>query len=146
MRRMLIIIFMVVSPVLMAVEKDSVDHKDEKTAKKSDIVLLKRQIKTQYDIYGRPVNQAQNAKGHHMVVGSTKLVSGVDTLTLNTSTTDGKQDISYMADSTYSGRAWSLSASNSNRYWIVPLSGTQFIVKSSSGTDTATVRFILEGE
>lgn len=112
----------------------------------SDIARVKGQIKTNYDINGRPVNQAQNAKGFHRVIGSTKLSGGVDTVTLNTSMSDGRQDVSFISSGTYHGLAWSLSASNDSTYKVIPLSGTKFIIKSSGGTDTATVKYIVSGE
>ncbi len=114
--------------------------------KKADLLTVKRQVKTRYDIFGRVVNQVQNAKGLHSITGSCKLVAGIDTISLNTSTANNKQDISFLNQTSYSGRSWSLSASNTNRYWIVPLSSTKFIVKSSDGADTATVRFEVRGE
>ncbi len=109
--------------------------------------LVKRQIKTRYDINGRAVNQSQDAKGHHRVVGSCTLSSGVDTVSLNTSTADGKNDISFISSSTFSGRVWSANLANrSKTYSIMPLSGTKFVVVSSDTSDTAAVQFVVEGE
>jgi hypothetical protein len=107
---------------------------------------LDKRIKTTYSILGRVVNQAQNAKGLHRVSGNTKLVAGVDTITLNVSTALGRQDVSYLSSSSYRGWAWSLDPANDSTYKVVPLSGTQFLIKSSGGTDTATVQFVVEGE
>lgn len=104
------------------------------------------QIKTTYDINGRPINSREQNKGWHRVLGIATLASGVDTITLNKSIADGKQDLSFLADSTYGGRAWSLRQSNTNTYRIIPISPIQFIVKSSDGADTAVVRFLVEGE
>lgn len=111
-----------------------------------ETVKVKRQVRTVYDINGRVVNQAQDAKGFHRVSGSTKLVAGVDTVTLNSGTVNGKQDISFTGAGTYWGRAWSLTPTNDSTYKVVPISGTQFLIKSSGGTDTATVNFVVEGE
>jgi len=106
---------------------------------------VKRQIKTVYDPLGRPVNQARDAKGYHRVRGTANLVNGIDTITLNTGTADGRQDVSFLADSTYHGRAWTMSSGDTVRYWIIPISATQFIIKASD-TVTGTVRYQVEGE
>ena len=109
--------------------------------------LVKRQIKTRYDINGRPVNQSQDAKGFHRIVGSCTLSSGVDTISLNTSTADGRNDISFISSSTFSGTVWSANIANrSKTYSIMPLSGTRFVVVSSDTGDTAAVQFVVEGE
>lgn len=107
---------------------------------------VERRVTTAYDIYGRPVDQSQYNKGLHTVMGVTTLASGVDTLSLNTSVAEGRQDISFQSETTYHGTAWSLDATNTNTYRVIPLSGHRFVVKSSSGVDTATVRFFLEGQ
>ena len=109
----------------------------------------KGEVKTRYDISGRPVNQALYAKGYHQVVGNARLVSGLDTLELNTSTTNGRQDISYSSDSTYHGIVWSSHAGDTGLYMVEPISGTSFIIKvakKSVWSDTAYVRFTLQGE
>ena len=108
--------------------------------------LVQKKIRTIYDSNGRPVNQGQDRKGWHQVAGSTKLSSGKATVTLNTSTTQGRQDISFLSSVTYRGIASSLDTTNTNRYWIVPLGGTSFRIKSSDGADTATVQWKVEGE
>ena len=109
--------------------------------------LLKRQIKTRYDITGRVVNQRQDSKGYHRIVDSASLSNGVDTITLNTSITNGQQDVSFLDATTFFGTAWASSlTSRGNTYTIIPLSATQFIVVSSDTTDSATVRFQVEGE
>jgi len=103
-------------------------------------------VKTVYDINGRPVNQSQDSKGWHRVSGTATLSSGVANIQLNTSTANGKQDISFMSENTYSGTAWSLDTSNTNTYRVYPVNGSSFLIKSSSGTDSATVGFKVEGE
>lgn len=108
--------------------------------------LVEKKIKTTYDEYGRPVNQGQDRKGQHRVTGSTNLSSGKATISVNTSTAEGKQDVSFLSSATYRGVAWSLDTTNTNRYWVVPLTGKTFMVKSSDTTDTVTVHWKLEGE
>ncbi len=104
-------------------------------------------VKTVYGIDGRPLNQSEDAKGSHILTGSVKLSSGSSAiLNLNTSTANGAQDISFISSATYSGTAWSLDTSNTFSYKVYPLSGVNFIIKSSDGSDTATVQFRLEGE
>jgi hypothetical protein len=103
-------------------------------------------IKTVYGMDGRPINQSQYAKGYHRVFGETKLVNGIDTLTINSSTEDGLQDVTFIGQSTYHGRVWSLSESNTKSYRIIPIDGKRFIIKSSDTTDTATINFQVEGE
>lgn len=105
-----------------------------------------KRVKTHYDIFGNPVNQSIDSKGWHTVVGVVKLVAGQSTVTLNTSTSEGRQDISFIADSTYRGMAWSLDVTNIRSYRVYPTSGKQFIIKSDSTGDTSTVRFRVEGE
>lgn len=103
-------------------------------------------IKTQYGADGRPINRGEGAKGHHWLVGDVKLVAGRATVTLNTSTVNGLQDVSFIADSTYSVGVWSLDTSNTTTYRGRPLSGSKFLITSSSGSDTATVRWKANGE
>ena len=108
-------------------------------------VNVEQKTKTVYGVDGRPVNQSQYAKGFHRIHGTSTMVNGVDTITLNTSTANGDQDVSFIGDSTYFGMARSISV-NGYTYTIVPISGKKFVVVSSDTTDTATVRFTLEGE
>ncbi len=103
-------------------------------------------VKTVYDINGRPVNQSQDAKGLHRVSGTVKLVAGLSTVTLNTNISNGRQDISFISESTYRGQVWVSDTSNSNIYGIYPQSGTQFIIVSSDAADTNTVNYWVEGE
>ena len=110
-----------------------------------EIRKLQGEILTTYSPDGEPVFQAQDAKGWHRQFGTTKLVDGLATIDLNSSPSEGKQDVSYVADSTYRGAAWSLDSANTKTYWVIPLSGKQVLVKSSDNTDTATVRFFIEG-
>lgn len=107
---------------------------------------VERKLTTAYDIDGRPFNQSQDNPGLHTIFGTAKLSSGVDTVTLNTSVSDGRQNISFLGDSTYSGVVIPITAADTDRYWIVPLSGNQFIIKSSDAADTSTVRFKVEGQ
>lgn len=106
-----------------------------------------RKTKTIYDVLGRAKNQGFDNKGLHRITGSCTLTNGVDTVTLNSSPADGKNDVTFLSDTTYSGRVWSTNIDNrANRYYIIPISGKQFIVVSSDAADTATVRYIVEGE
>jgi hypothetical protein len=103
-------------------------------------------VKTVYDITGRPVNQDQDAKGYHRISGTLKLVAGLASTSLNTNINDGRQDVSFINETTYHGQAWSLDSLNTNSYTVYPMSGIVFIIKSSNGADTATVQFMVEGE
>ncbi len=108
---------------------------------------MKREILTVYNSTGRVVNQYEDAKGFHRISGLAKLVAGVDTINLNTNVTNGLQDLSFRADSTYNGLAWSSVIGNrAKTYSILPVNGTQFIVISSDATDTATIRWQVAGE
>jgi len=111
---------------------------------KSKQVELK--IKTTYDENGRPVNRGQSRKGWHRVSGSMVLTDGETIVTVNTSTGLGRQDVSFIDSTTYTGVAWSLDTTNTNRYWIIPLSGKSFRIKSSNGADVSTVSWKVEGE
>ena len=78
-----------------------------------------KKVKTNYDINGNPVNQSQDSKGLHRVVGLVKLVGGKAAVFLNSSTAEGRQDISFIADSTYNGIAWSLDTLSFYNYRIM---------------------------
>lgn len=107
----------------------------------------KNEILTTYTKDGRPANQGQHQKGRHYVAGSSVLSSGVDTVALNTSITEGRQDVSFKDSSSYGGRVTPISlVHRSKNYWVKPLSGKRFVVVSSDEADTATVNWIVEGE
>lgn len=103
-------------------------------------------VKTQYDINGRPINQSEEAKGLHYITGSVTLSGGRATINFNTSTADGKQDVSFIGVGTYRGIVWSTDTSNINVYKIVPLSGIQCLIMSDSISDVSTVNYRLVGE
>ena len=124
----------------------SVGGKIAITKEVDQVKIAERKIKTNYDENGRPINQGQGQKGQHRIVGSTTLSGGKATITVNTSTAQGRQDVGFLSSTTYRGHAWSLDTTNTNRYWIVPLSGKIFMVKSSDGADSATVQWKVEGE
>lgn len=108
---------------------------------------IEGRVKTRFGIDGRPVNQKENAKGLHRVVGSTKLIDGVATITLNSDASDGKQDVTFIDSLTYSGKAWTRLLSNrAKNYTIIPLTGKTFQVVSSDVSDTSTIHFEVEGE
>ena len=129
----LIFIFLIFSPLVYA--QDSVRTLE-----------VEGRVKTVYGTDGRPVNQSQDAKGFHPVTGNVKLASGRAILSFNSSTENGKQDVSFKGATTYSGRVFTTDTTNSYTYYFYPLSGKQAMIKSSSGTDTTTVHFIVEGE
>lgn len=118
----------------------------EDTTKVDQSKVVEKKIRTIYGGDGRPMNQGQDRKGWHQVTGSVDLLRGNGIYTLNISNALGKQDVSFLSDSTYWGFAWSLDTTNTNRYWVVPLTGKTFMVKSSNGSDTATVHWKVEGE
>lgn len=147
MKRLMMIPFLV---MLLGAAPDStrVDKPDtiktEKATVNEDEIIGK--IKTVYDVGGRPVNQSVQSRGYHRVTDKAVLKNGIDTIEINTSTADGRQNIGFIGDSTYSGRAWSLNPGNQNHYWLVPIGGNKFIIMSSDSTDNSTVRFQVEGE
>lgn len=103
-------------------------------------------IRTVYDATGRVASQSQDAKGWHIVQDSVKLEAGQALVELNTSTTDGRQDISFRSAKAYSGTAWIPDSTNTNTYRVVPLTGGLCQVRSSDAGDTLMVYFRLEGE
>jgi hypothetical protein len=111
-----------------------------------DLRAIEGRLKTLYGIDGRPISQGQDAKGYHRVQGTAKLTAGVDTIDLNTSTADGRENVGFVGQSNYHGSAWSLSSANTASYRLIPISGSRFVITSSSATDTATVQFQVEGE
>lgn len=142
---MWIIFVLLFVPMSFAVEREKTVKREKTTERK--VIDVKREILTVYDTTGRVINQLRDAKGWHKVSGTVTLVSGVDTVNINTSKVNGRQDLSFTSTSTYSGRAWSTNIANRAKvYTILPLSGTQFVVVSSDNTDTATINFVVEGE
>lgn len=103
-------------------------------------------VKTIYTMKGRPTQQARGSKGWHQVADSVKLVAGRAIVSLNTSTAQGRQDVSFISKVTYRGMAFGLDTSGTAIYKLFPLSGTSFLIKSSSVTDTAMIYFRVEGE
>lgn len=128
----------------MAQPDKSVDSSSNRIAREVEIV--KGQVKTRYGPDGRPVNQSEYAKGKHTVVGSCTLVNGVDTISLNTSTQNGQQDVSFIDNSTYFGQAWIVGGNGGKTYEIRAIAGNKFVIASSDTTDTSTVNFQVEGE
>lgn len=109
--------------------------------------LLDLKLRTIYGVDGLPFNRGIGAAGFHRVSGVCKLVAGVDTVILNTSISDGKNDISFTDSTTFHGTAWSMALGNrGNVYTVLPLSPIKFVVVSSDVTDTATILFSLEGD
>lgn len=106
---------------------------------------LRLEILTTYDTMGGVFAQSQNSKGWHRTFGTVTLADGEAVIRLNVSPQSGRQDIEFMADSTYRGHAWSLDTSNGQTYRVYPQSGGQCLIKSADSTDTATVNFLLEG-
>lgn len=80
------------------------------------------------------------------VAGLCKLVAGVDTITLNTTPSGGAAVVGFLAANSYFGYANPVNAGGTASYRVVPLSANKFCIESSDNTDTATVRFIIQGE
>lgn len=146
MNRIMWIIFVLLFVSMsFAVEREKTTKQEKTTERK--VIDVKREILTVYDTTGRVINQLRDAKGWHKISGTVTLTSGVDTVNINISKVNGRQDLSFTSASTYSGRAWSTDIANRAKgYTILPLSGTQFVVVSSDNTDTATINFVVEGE
>ena len=126
----------IVAPIALTINGVEEEPKEE----------VEGRIKTVYGIDGRPINQSQYAKGYHRVFGECKLVNGIDTISINSSTEDGLQDVTFIGKGTYHGKVWSLNSDNTKSYRIIPLDGQRFIVRSSDTTDTNTINFQVEGE
>jgi len=105
-----------------------------------------RKVKTIYSAQGRATQRGRAAKGWHQVADSVKLAAGKAVVVLNTSTSNGRQDVSFVSKATYRGSAFSLDTLNYNSYAVIPLSGSRFMVRSGSDVDTATVFYLVEGE
>lgn len=127
------------------IKKDSVVAK-EKMVPMFDEKRVLGKIKTIYTTAGRPTQQARASKGWHQVADSVKLVAGRAIVSLNTSTARGRQDVSFISKVTYRGMAFNLDTLSITTYKLTPLSGTKFLIKSSSTTDQALVYFLVEGE
>jgi len=108
--------------------------------------IIEGKVKTVFGSDGRPINQSQEAKGYHRISGEIKMVNGRDTIELNSSANDGRNDVTFIGIKTYTGSAWSLVASNTKSYRLIPLAGNKFEIISTDSLDTATVQYMVEGE
>ena len=102
-------------------------------------------VKTVYEASGRPVDQSQTSKGFHTLRMSLKLSGGRGQILLNTSTANGKQDVSFKDRYSFKGQVAISDTSNTKTYKVVPISGAKIYVLSSDITDTSTVTVWLEG-
>lgn len=107
---------------------------------------VEQRVKTVYNSTGRPANQSQDAKGLHYVADNVQLSSGSVIVTLNSSTADGRQDISFISAFTYGGIAWNPDTSIDFTYRVIPLTGLRFKIQSSDNGDTSWVYYRVEGE
>ena len=137
---MIFFVVLIAAPITLCVTDST--KKDVTVESAEDI---EGRVKTVYGTDGRPVNQSQYAKGKHTVSGIATMVNGVDTITVNTSTAKGGQDVSFIDNLTYDGTARAVVA-NGHTYTVIPISGKKFVVVSSDSLDTASVRFTVEGE
>lgn len=106
---------------------------------------IERNVKTAYDAKGRPAFQSENNRGYHTILDQTTLSNGRDTVNLNTSVADGRQDISFYSKDSFSGVAWSTTEADTNTYRVIPLSGASFIILSSDTAYAGTVNYKVEG-
>lgn len=112
-----------------------------------DKAEVKDEIVTIYDSDGRVEGQSQDNKGWHRIIGSVSLSGGEATVNLNTALTNGRQDVSFQDLFSYGGYCWTTTQSNkTNEYRVYPVSGTQFKIISSDGSDTKTIRYLVEGQ
>ena len=129
-------------PLSAAIDSVKVDLNLE-TAQEKRIL---GKIRTIYTTQGRPTQNTPSAKGWHQISDSQKLTAGKARVTVNTSTANGRQDVSFLSKTSYRGTAFSLDTLNGKSYRLIPLSGTEFVIISSDSTDTSTVLFLVEGE
>ena len=127
------------------IKKDSVETEVRKMSASNEKRILGK-VKTIYTTKGRPTQQARASKGWHQVADSVRLVAGRAMVSLNTSTAKGRQDVSFISQVTYRGMAFNLDTLSTATYKLTPLSGTKFLIKSSSTTDISLVYFLVEGE
>lgn len=107
----------------------------------------KEEILTVYDITGQPIFQSQDNPGWHRVMDSVTLSSGLATVTLNTSTANGGQDVSFISSFSYHGHAWALNLNYlGNAYTVWPRTDSKFQVRSSDANDSSTVYYLVEGQ
>ncbi len=142
---LLISLFFVVVAYTAEIKKDSVRTKLNTLDLPEKEVLGK--VKTIYDFTGRPSNQSRANKGWHQIEGFVTLVGGRANVVLNTSTSQGRQDVSFLNDSSYSASAIvNRDSSATFTYRFVPISGSKFMIMSSSLTDTSTLYIKIEGQ
>ena len=145
------VLFFMLLLAVSALADEGIDTRLEEAEMK--LVKLQKQLdrsqsqaKTRYDATtGRPVGQKVDAKGWHPAEGSVDLSGGSAVVTINTSIENDAQDMSFTGDSTYSGVAWGLDSSSTTNYFVVPLNGHQFYIRSSDTNDSSTIRYRLEG-
>ena len=106
----------------------------------------KQEILTIYNASGEVMGQAEDNPGWHRVMGTVTLDDDAAVVvTLNTSTADGNQDVSFQSQTSYGGYAWSICDARTN-FTITPKSGHAFWVASSDTTARHTVYYIVEGQ
>lgn len=145
MTKYLTVLFCVIVSVSSAAEKADSTKTEVKTTDIDEKRIIGK-IKTIYTAKGRPTQQKRASKGWHQVADAVKLVAGRATVTVNTSTAEGRQDVSFIDKTSYRGLAFSLDTVNTFTYRLVPISGIKFMIISSSPSDTVTVNYLVEGE
>ena len=98
------------------------------------------------ETFGASNGTISTSRAVHVVSGSVKLSNGRASVSIRSDIADGKADVSFRAKNTYSGYAYPVDTSITERYSIIPVDGTTFIVQSSLSSDTATVQYVLRGE
>ena len=107
---------------------------------------VKQEILTVYNSSGRVTGQAEDNPGWHRVMDTITLDDDAAVIvTLNTSTADGAQDVSFQSQTSYGGYAWSISDGRTI-FTITPIDGHSFWVASSDTTARHTVYYLVEGQ
>lgn len=136
------------SPVISLTETEQVSM-SEFRALQREVADIKRRIGLVYTSSGEVFQEGETGitdGQFHEVKGTSKLVAGVDTVTLNDGPSGNLADVTFISDSSYYGTVAPVNTGISNHYKIVPISKNKFCVESSDATDTATVRWRVEGE
>lgn len=129
---------------LVAAKEDSVKVEENLVIEEESARRVEQKIRTIYGTDGHPYSQSERNKGLHQVWGTGKMSNGIDTIEINTSPRDGRQDVSFEGEAAYFGTVRAFIV-NGNTYTVIPIDGEKFVIQSSDTTDTASVRFKLEG-
>ena len=146
--RYILFLFLLLVPIAWSADTKKAEKRSSEIKKLgAEIKRLKGQVQTIYEIgSGRPAQQGIFQKGLHSAQDQITLVAGRAIVEVNTSIQEGKQDLSFVDKDSYRGWAWTTDSTDTNRYTVIPLSGTKFLIRSSDPADASTINYMVTGD